>query len=186
MRSVASTLLFFLVLTSTVLAQSPTDGYIEGNSYFNTYFHISYSWPDFLHAIDTKSLALSQVSPNGYEYLLFAAKRGNDPSGAIVLAEKLNVPTAHSNGFKGGADFLDRAFRSFDHAGKPQILARKHFTNPEGIMFDQIDYLMFGEYTSGIAAQIGDFLIVFKFNARSASDLEQMTQSAIALHRTDR
>ena len=167
-------------------SQAPTDGHLEGNSYVNSYFHVSYSWPRFLHAVDAKSLALAQVTPNGYEFLLFAAKQGDEPFGAIILAEKLNVATAHKDGIKTGADFLDRAIRSFDPAGKPQILSRRHFTNPEGILFDELDYVIYGEYSSGIAAQVGDFLIVFKFNAKSAADLGEMTKSAVALRTTDR
>ena len=185
MRSIVFLLVSLCPVAPLLRAQSPADGHVEGNSYVNTYFHVAYSWPKFLHAVDAKSLALSQISPNGHEFLLFAAKQGDEPFGAMILAEKLNVPTAHSNGIKDGAGFLDRAIRSFDAAGKPQILLRRHFTNSDGISFDQLDYLIFGEPTSGVTAQIGDFLIVFKFNAKSASDLEEMTRSAIALHRTD-
>jgi hypothetical protein len=185
MRSIVFLLISLCPVAPLLRAQSPTDGHVEGDSYVNTYFHLAYSWPKFLQAVDIKSLALSQRSPNGYEFLLFAAKQGDEPFGAIILAEKLNIPTAHSTGIKDGADFIDRIIRSFDAAGKPQILSRRHFTSPDGIRFDQLDYLIFGEHTSGVTAQTGDFLIVFKFNAKTAADLEEMTKSAIALHRTD-
>jgi hypothetical protein len=176
-------ILLALLAAPESVGQSPADGRIEGNSYVNTYFHVSYSWPKFLRAGDTKSLALSQLPPSGYEFLLFAARQEDKPFGIVVLAEKLHVQTAHSNGIRDGADFLDRAVRTFDPAGHAQILSRKHFTNSDGIPFDELDYLIYGEETSGIAAQVGDFLIVFKCNAASASDLAEMTKSAVALHR---
>jgi hypothetical protein len=185
MRTIAFLIVSVCIFCQVCHSQLPTDGHFEGNSYVNTYFHVAYSWPKFLHAVDAKSLALSQLAPNGYEFLLFAAKQGDEPFGAIVLAEKLNVPTMHTSGIKDGADFLDRAIRSFDPVGKPQILSRKHFTNSDGISFDQLDYLIYGEYSSGIAARFGNYLIVFKFNAKSAPDLGEMTRSAVALRRTE-
>jgi hypothetical protein len=185
MRVVGYFFLSLVALTYRSFAQLPTDGHMEKNSYTNTYFHISYSVPKFLHVVDTKSLALSQLPPNRHESLLLAAQQGDAPFGIIVLAEKLHVPTAHTNGIQDGADFLDRAVRSFDPAGHAQIISRKHFTNNDGIFFDQMDYLIFGEQSSGIAARIGDFLIVFKCTAKSASDLAEMTESIAALHRTN-
>ena len=152
MRSIVFMFMFLCPVAPLLRAQSPGDGHVEDNSYINTYFHVTYSWPKFLHAVDAKSLALSQISPNGHEFFLLAAKQGDEPFGAIILAEKLNVPTAHSNGIKDGADFLDRAIRSFDAAGKPQILSRRQFTSHDGIRFNQLDYLIFGEYSSGVTA----------------------------------
>lgn len=185
MRLICCLISLLTMLVSQAAAPSPTDGRAEGRTYVNEYFHISYSLPKFLNAIDTKSLALSQLPPNGYEFLLFAARQGDEPFGVLVLGEKLHVPTAHTSGFRDGADFLDRAVRSFDPAGHPKILMRRHFINSDGIPIDELDYLIYGEQTSGIAAQLGDFLIVFKCNAKSAADLAQMTKSAADLHRTN-
>lgn len=176
-------LLFVLVLlfAPSIRGQSPTDGRVDGSAYVNSYFHFSYSWPKFLQPYDTHTLALPQRSPYASEFLLFAAREGGEPFGIIVMAEKLNVPTAHSSGIRDGADFLDRAIKTFDAQGKPKILSRKHWRDAGGLQFDELDYMIYGEYSSGIAAQIGQFLIVFKCNAKSASDLAEMTDSAVAL-----
>jgi hypothetical protein len=161
--------------------QSPTDGRVLGNAYVNSYFRLSYEWPKTLKPYDTKSLNLPQSSPYASEFLLFSARQEDAPFGVIVFAEKLNVPTAHSTGIKDGTDFLDRAIQALRPSGKPKILSRTHLTNANGRVFEVLDYLIDGEYTSGIVTQVGQYLIVFKCNAKSVADLSEMNNSAFAL-----
>jgi hypothetical protein len=175
----------FLSLFSACPAQNPTDGHVEGNAYVNSYFRLSYSWPRILNPVDNSTLKLPAPSPYANEFLLFAARQGDEPHGVVVLAEKLNVRTPHSTGIRDGADFLDRLIRGFKPEEQAVILSRKHFTNADGIPFDEFDYTTGGEggeYSSGIAAQVGAYLIAFKCDAKSSADLAQMTKSIIALH----
>jgi hypothetical protein len=160
----------------------PTDGHVEGNSYVNSYFRLSYAWPRMLNPVDNSTLRLPQPSPYANEFLLFVARQGDEPYGVVVLAEKLNVRTPHSNGIRDGSDFLDRLIRGFKPEDQAVILSRKHFTNGDGIPFDEFDYTTRGEYSSGIAAEVGGYLIAFKCNAKSSADLAQMTKSIVAMH----
>ena len=163
-------------------SQTPTDGHTEANAYVNSYFHISYAWPKFLRPYDVSSLRLPTQSPYANEFLLFSARQGDEPFGVVMVAERLNARTPHSSGFKDGADFIDKVaqFPPQEHA---TIQARKHFANPEGLIFDELDYSDNGAPSSAIAAQVGQFLIVFKCSAKSPADLAVMIQSAISLHR---
>ena len=163
------------------IAQSPNDGKVEGNSYVNSYFKFSYSWPAMLKPHDTKALNLPQSSPYANEFLLFSAKQGEEPYGVLVLAERLNAITPHSKGWRNSADFFDWLGR-FKPEQHVVILSRKQFTNAEGLAFDQLEYTQNGGYTSAIATQIGGFLIVFRCNAKSAADLAEMNRSIVALH----
>jgi len=49
------------------------------------------------------------------------------------------------------------------------------------LQFDELDYLIYGENSSGVSVQIGQYLVVFKCNAKTAADLAEMTKSAAAL-----
>jgi len=62
------------------------------------------------------------------------------------------------------------------------IEERKHFKSADGITIDQLIYTEKGGYSSATALQIGDFLIVFKCNAKTSSDLAEMDRSVVALH----
>lgn len=79
-----------------VSAQSPDDGRVLGSSYVNSYFKFSYTWPAMLRPYDTKSLNLPPKSPYANEFLLFAARQGDEPFGVVALAERLNAVTPHS------------------------------------------------------------------------------------------
>lgn len=157
-------------------AQSPNDGKITATSYENFYFKVSYTWPSILRPYPVDSLTLPQ-GPHANEYALFSARQGNEPYGVVVIAERLHVVTSRSNGLRDGAGFLDRVakFRPEQHV---VILSRKHFTN---IVVDVLDYTESGAPSSASAAQIGQFLIVFKCIAKSADELEEMDRSAAAL-----
>lgn len=180
MRSRYLILLFLLMASTFGFAQSPNDGKVVGNSYVNSYFKFSYSLPAMLKPVDGKALNLLQSSHSANEFMLFAAKQGDEPFGVVVLAERLHAITPHSRGFRDGADFIDRV-EKFDPEQHAVIESRKHFANVYGITIDQLNYTTNGEFTSAIAAQVGNFLIVFKCNAKSAADLAEMDKSVIAL-----
>ncbi|MGP8271714.1 MAG: hypothetical protein ACLQLH_16745 [Terracidiphilus sp.] len=173
-------LIFLLMATSSVIAQSPNDGVVRGSSYENSYFKFSYAWPTFLRPYDTASLHLPQSSPYANEFLLFSVRQGDEPYGLVMLAIRLNAVTPHSKGIRDGEDFLDRVAR-FNPEQHAVIVSRKHFTNAAGLVTDQLDYTENGEPSSAIAEEIGKFLIVFKCNAKSSADLVEMDQSAVAL-----
>ena len=178
----AKHLILFLLLMAMIrgLAQSPNDGKVSANSYVNSYFKFSYAWPAILKPYDTSSLNAPQHSPSANEFLRFSARQGDEPFGVLVIAVRLNAVTAHSRGIRDGADFLDRVtqFKPEQHA---VIEARKHFKNVDGLTIDQLIYTTNGEYTSATAAEIGGFLIVFRCNAKSSADLEEMSKSVVAL-----
>jgi hypothetical protein len=180
LRLIRLILVFLLMAASSMVAQSPIDGKVVGSSYENSYFKFSYVWPAILRPFDTASLHLPQSSPYANEFLLFSARQGDEAYGVVVLAVRLNAVTPHSKGIRDGVDFLDRVSR-FNPEQHAVIVSRKHFTNAAGFVFDQLDYTENGTPSSAIAAQIGQFLIVFKCNAKSAADLAEMNRSAIAL-----
>jgi hypothetical protein len=181
MRKLLSAPIFAALLVIRVLAQSPADSRLEAHSYVNTYFHFSYTWPEILQPYDPTALHLPHnFSAN--EFLLFSARQGQEPFGIVMMAEKLHVPTAHTNGIQNGAEFIDRAIHTLDSAGNPKILLRKHVVNASGIEIDELDYMIYGEYSSGIAARFGDFIVAFRCNAKSADDLARMTHSIADLH----
>lgn len=173
-------LLLWIFNSVFVSAQSPDDGKVLGNSYVNSFFRFSYTWPAMLKPYDTKSLNLSPKSPYDNEFLLFAAREGDEPFGVVVLAERLKAVTPHSKGIRDGADFLDRVerFRPEQHA---VVKTRNHFTNTAGLTIDQLVYTENGAYSSAVAVPISGFLIVFKCNAKSSSDIEEMDKSMVAM-----
>lgn len=176
----------FLLIASffapNAIAQAPTDGRVESSAYVNTFFHISYQWPKILQAYDTKSLALSQLPPSDHEWLLFTARKGSEPYGVIMLAEKLNVPTQHSKGTKSADDFMISVRQEVDKWASWRVVSESRPRNADGIPMMEMDYIANGEVDAAVVAEMPGFLIVFKCNAKSASELAEMTKSAIALH----
>ncbi len=183
MRKRHIVLLLLILYPIFVSAQSPDDGRVLGNTYVNSYFKFSYPWPSMLKPYDTKSLSLPPKSPYANEFLLFAARQGDESFGIVALAERLNAVTPHSKGIRDSADFLDRVerFRPEQHA---VIKARNHFTNAAGLTIDQLIYTENGAYSSAVVAQLSGFLIVFKCNAKSLADLEEMDKSVAAISLT--
>ena len=182
MRSILiCTVLFILVLLPGA-GQSPGDGHVQANAYVNPFFHYSYAWPAFLQPVPTPSLSLPhQASPN--EFLLFTARQGTEPFGIILAAEKLHVPTQHDPvGLKNGQDFLDRVLRVPDPSRR-KVLTRTHMQGSNGLNYDKLDYLDYNQFTSAIATQVGQYLLVFRCNAKSRSDLDAMTKSVLASRR---
>lgn len=180
MRSSFYMLLALSLLASQSFAQSPTNGRVENTAYVNSYFHFSYTWPKILQPYDTNLLRLGPQSPYGNEFLLFSAREGQEPSGVVIIAEKLNVPTPHSSGIRDSADFL-RKFMRFSPEEHVTNLSKKHFNGANGLVFDEVDYAQNGEFSSGVITTIGKFLIVFKCNAKSEAELAAMTKSAAEL-----
>ena len=113
MRIRISLIVFALLAAPAIHAQFPTDGRLENNSYVNSYFKIIYSWPKFLRPFDISSLRLPPKSAYNDEFLLFSASQGNEPYGIVMLAQKLNVPTAHTHGFSDEPEFINWVIRGF-------------------------------------------------------------------------
>lgn len=61
--------------------------------------------------------------------------------------------------------------------------SRKHFTNADGLVFDELDYVEDGIPSPAIVLQIKDFLIAFKCNAKSTTELNEMNKSVAALRK---
>ena len=175
--------LFFCLLVAFGLAnlaqsQSPTDGQVQKTSYENTYFKFSYSWPSFLQPYDVNTLQLPKKAPSNNEFLLFSARQGDDRDGIVVVAERMRARTQMNS----SSDFLDwiARFRPEQHV---IMQPRKHFTNADGFVIDELDYSEDGVPSSAIVIQIRDFLIAFKCNAKSARELDAMDRSIAEIRR---
>ena len=166
----------FLGYSILAHAQTPADGRVQGPSYENSYFKFTYTWPRFLQPYDVNSLQFPKRSPSNNEFLLFSARQRTERDGIVVLAMRMNVPTQHSSGFKSSSDLMDwiAHFRPEQHV---TAQSRKHFTNADGLIFDELDYVEDGVPSSAIIFQNRDFLIAFKCNAKSTTELDQMNKS---------
>jgi hypothetical protein len=165
---------------ATIQAQSRSDGRVEGDVYVNSFFRLAYSWPTTLQPVEVSTLNLPTVIPNPNEFLLFSARQGMEPYGIVVMSEKLGVATQRSSGIRDGADFLNRVIVSSGLSGKGRILKRTVLTNPDGITFEELDYFLDAQYVSAITSQKGQWLIAFRCNAKSESDLSTMTKSVLS------
>lgn len=174
--------IFFFMLPHFAQSQLPTDAQLQKTSYENRYFKFSYSWPGFLQPYDVNALQFSKKAPSNNEFLLFSARQGDDPYGIVVVAERMNVPTQHSGGLKSSSDLMDKIahFRPEQHV---IMQPRKHFTNADGIVIDELDYTEDGAPSSAVVIQLRDFLIAFKCNAKSSADLDAMNRSIAQIHR---
>jgi hypothetical protein len=108
--------------------------------------------------------------------LLFAARQSNKPYGVIVLSERLNASWHNFTGFKDGPDFIRRIPTGWPAQANFMILASKHATTPDGFAVDEMDYTASGEYDSGIAIRLGDYIVVFKCRTASFQDLKLMNK----------
>ncbi|HWG21259.1 MAG TPA: hypothetical protein VG225_12080 [Terracidiphilus sp.] len=169
--------------SALIHTQSPKDGHVLGPSYENSYFKFTYTWPKFLQPFDMNSLLFPKRSPSNNEFLLFSARQGGEPDGIVVVAERMNVPTQHSGGLKSSSDFMDLIahFRPEQHVTSQ---SRKHFTNADGLVFDELDYVEDGVPSSAIIFQMKDFLIAFKCNAKSVNELNEMNKSIAEIRKT--
>ncbi len=184
MRSAIASLVISMFLVPVALAQSPADGHVEAGSYVNSYFHFAYTPPNILHQVDTTSLNLRPPSHGNKELLLFAAKESNQTFGIVILAERIpSFYNQRTDGPRESEDFLEQVKKWWDPAGHPQVLSQTHLTNLDGLSLYKLDYVHFGEYRSAIVTPMGEFLIVFSCNAKSASDLATLTKSVLATRR---
>lgn len=183
MRSILIAATLFSLLSLPGRAQSPADGRVQGQAYVSSYFHYSYAWPSFLQPVPTTTLHLHAAPSSRHEFLLFAARQGNEQFGVVLIAEKLHFPTrTRPGGFNDGQDFLDWVTQWPDPTAE-KILSRNRTHTPNGLTFDELDYLDHNQYTSAIATQVGQYLLVFRCNAKSKPDLEEMTKSILASRR---
>jgi len=130
---------------------------------------------------DIASLSIQAPNPIPGEFKLFAAQQGSKPFCIVIVSEKLHVPTPHNpEGFRDGADFLKRIPTGWSPADHFKTLDSRRTTTADGLPFDELAYAVHNEFDSGIAIQIGQYLVVFKCNAESPSDLSTMTKSILA------
>ena len=160
----------------TAVGQSAADGSVRGNVYSNSYFKISLTLPPNLHAVDLASLS-AHVQPQKNEFLLLAAREGDAPSGIVLLAVKLNASPNH---VVDEQDFLRKVQKSWD-AGEvldgQQVRIQK-----DGPTFHQLDYeIPKVEFDSAIVTRVGDYLLVFKCNAKSKEALKVMVDAVTAM-----
>ena len=163
--------------------QSPGEGRLEAGRYVNRYFNLSYTWPKTLHAVNPASLAIASKGSEG-EYLLFVARKGNEPSGVVLIAERIEdkagVLPRKASVIRDGPDFLNKVVAGWDAANPGKVEGRRHFAGTGGLTFDELDYRQAGELNSAIVAQIGQYLLAFRCNAKTEADLEEMKQSVFA------
>jgi len=182
MRNMLILIVLSAMFTSAVLAQSPSSGHIEANAYVNNYLNFSYAWPRSLFPIDKSSLNVPAQPANGNDAVLFSARQRDQPDGVVVMALK-ETGTPQNPRFKDGAALLDQVLSHFGPDNHLKILARTHPTNPDGMVFDEVDYQVNGEFDAGVVTRINQYFIVFRINARSAANLAEATKSALATHR---
>jgi len=160
----------------SAVGQSAADGSVKGNVYSNSYFKISLTLPPNLHAVDLASLNV-HVQPQTNEFLMLAAREGNAPSGIVLLAQKLNVAPNH---VVDEQDFLNKVRKSWDGG---EVLDGQLTIQKNGLAFHQLDYeIPKAEFDSAIVTRVGDYLLVFKCNAKSKEALKVMVDAVIAMH----
>jgi hypothetical protein len=156
--------------------QTAADGSLQGNVYSNRYFKISLTLPQNLHPIDVASLNVHGPARD-HESLMLAARDGNDSSGMILLAEKLNVG---SSPIADGQDFLRKVRKSWDDG---EVLDGQQVrTQKYGLTFEELDYeIPKVEFDSAIVTRVGDYLLAFRCNAKSKEELKGMVDAVMAM-----
>ena len=176
--------LFLAAMVACVVqAQAPSAGRIVGKSYVNKYFHISFAWPATLNPRIIPPQTTGSGNLKAYAFPLFSALQGDQPYGVTVVAEKLYVAGPHSTGIRDSAEFIERIKGSLRPGPVLSNITSSRKKSPQGLMFDQLDYLQSGKPASVMATQIGQYLIVFKCSAQSVDDMMRMQQSALALRK---
>jgi hypothetical protein len=160
-------------------AQGPAAGQVVGGSYVNPYFGLTFTWPAMLHPVDLQTLHMPQ-SGSMSEYFLFGARQGDDHFGMMLLAEKLHVTTQHKIGLRDGDDFLDRYLQALDPEEPPRVLKRAHVAGADGRDYDELEYMDGYEFASAVTTEVGDFLVVYRCDAKTAADLAAMDGAVLA------
>ena len=180
-RIFRSTILLLAAISPASHAQSPINGHVINGRYFNSFFQISFAWPEAYVPVDLATLGLPAPASTDNEFLLFVARQGNQPYGFTLIAERLSPRIASPSRIVDGPDFLDRI--AISHAGQPFTqVDREHFISPYGFVMDELDYKLGNEYDAGIAIKFGSFLLVFKCTAKNQRDLDTMTKFVRILH----
>lgn len=169
----------FFAIAAT--AQSPANGRITGRAYVNSYLHIAYTWPATLQSMPLPKPDTASSSVNAYSYPLFIARQGSQPYGIVGVAEKLNVAGPHSTGIKSAADYIDRLAHSLRPGPILSNFSRSKVKGTAGMTFEKFSYLQNGKPSTVFATQVAQYVVVFKCNAQSASDIAQMEKSVLAL-----
>ncbi len=181
LKSKAVALLVAALSISVLNAQSLTSGRTTNKSYINTYFHFAYTWPAMLEPSPLPSPGAQSADPHAYQFPLFIARQGNQPYGVVVVAQRLNVAGPHSAPLTKSADLIDRIASSLRPGPILSNINRTEKKGSDGQVFDELSYLQSGKPSLILATKIGEYLIVFKCNAQSATDLRAMENSALAL-----
>jgi hypothetical protein len=176
--------LIFCLFAACAGAQSPSDGHFEGRTYINSFFHLAYELPAGFQPQALSQMNLTKRSPRGVEFFLIAARQGDDPNGIVIIAEKTRALTSDPRDFQNAADLIARVKRGFDPSLTWKPLDERHFTNGSGLVVDEFDYVIAGEYSSAFVVSLDGYLVVARCNARSAADLKAMTDSLAAMRRT--
>jgi hypothetical protein len=173
-------LILAAVSACVVNAQTPTEGHTTKVSYVNTYFNFAYTWPAML-----KPSSLPSPGANGtaYEFPLFIAREVGQPYGVVIVAQKLGVAGPHSTPLTKSGDLIDRIAHSLRPGPILSNITRSEKKNQRGMVFDELRYLQSGKPSSVIATQVGEYLIVFKCNARSGAEIRAMEDSVWTLSR---
>lgn len=178
-------LLFPLTLaaafTCAAMAQPPAQGHIAGHTYVNPALHVSYTWPAILKPVSLPAAQAQQNDPHAYQFVLFSARQGDQPYGLVMLAEKLNVAGPHSSGIKSSSEMIGRLANSLRPGPVLTNIAKSQHKSAAGRQFDELTYLISGKPSAVLATQVGQYLIVFKCNAKSAQEMALMEKSALAL-----
>jgi len=171
------------IFSCAAQAQAPAAGRIVGKTYVNRYFHVSFTWPATLNPKVIPPQKADSSNSKAYAFPLFSALQGDQPYGVTVVAEKLHVAGPHSTGIRDSAEFIERIKGSLRPGPILSNITSSRRKGPQGLMFDQLDYLQSGKPSSVLATQIGQYLIVFKCSAQSVADMTRMQQSALALRK---
>jgi hypothetical protein len=176
-------LILAAVSACVVNAQSPTDSHTTKVSYVNTYFKFAYTWPAMLKPSTLPSPDANGTTPRTYEFPLFIAREVGQPYGVVIVAQKLGVAGPHSTPLTKSGDLIDRIAHSLRPGPILSDITRSEKKNEHGMVFDELSYLQSGKPSSVIATQVGEYLIVFKCNARSAAEMRAMENSVWTLSR---
>jgi len=176
-RSLGFVLVVAALGWASAAGQTAADGSLQGNVYSNRYFKISLTLPRNLHPVDVRALNVHGPARD-HESLMLAARDGNDTSGMIFLAEQLKVG---SSPIVDGQDFLRKVRKSWEDG---EVLDGQQMrTEKDGLTFEELDYeIPKVEFDSAIVTRVGDYLLVFKCNAKSKEELKWIVDAVMTMH----